>query len=496
MGTVYEAEHTYIKKRVALKLLRPEITSNQDALARFQREALAASTIGHANIVSIDDFGRLSDGQVYLTMEYLDGLPLDEVIDEGAMALDLLLEVAIQVCHGLAAAHAKGIVHRDMKPENIFLVEDGAKAKILDFGIAKVLRADSSASLTKTGTVFGTPNYMAPEQALGRKVDHRADIYSMGVILYQMATGLLPFRADSFVGILTQHVTEPPLPPSSVAPEREVPEALERLIMRAMAKDPEERCQDMGEMVAALLEIRRGVVGDAPMRSHLRLSRIHPPVAEASLATAPALAQVTATAGELVGPLGTTSRRRRGLVAGATAVALVVAGSLAAFKVLHRPPGRTAKTEVVAAAAHGPSSPGETGQGPRSVTNAPDRGAAQTTPPRRRQVKVSIVSEPLHATVERDGRAVGQTPLMLEAEEGHPLRITLSMKGYRAREVEIEPTENLLKTVQLDRLKPKGRAQSPSKAVGGAGRERGKKRGAAGREDSHGSEGDEILDAY
>ncbi|MFZ5785394.1 MAG: protein kinase domain-containing protein, partial [Acidobacteriota bacterium] len=327
MGTVYEAEHLYIQKRVALKLLRPEITASADAVARFQREALAASTIGHENIVAIDDFGRLADGQVYLTMEFLDGDPLNEVLEREPLSVPQILDVAIQTCHGLAAAHAKGIIHRDMKPENIFLVDGGSKVKILDFGIAKVVRADSNTNLTKTGAVFGTPNYMAPEQALGRSIDHRVDVYSMGIIIYQMATGRLPFEADSFVAILTQHVTEPPPSPRSVAPAREIPEELEAIILKAVAKEPAERYQDMGELVAALLELRRQLVGDVPLRSNLRLSRIRPPASAADLPlqviATPAPSGVTATAGELVPP---ERPPRRGMLVGLTAAAVLLVG--------------------------------------------------------------------------------------------------------------------------------------------------------------------------
>jgi len=268
MGTVYEAEHAFIKKRVALKLLRAEITSNSEAVERFRREAMATSTIGHENIVKIDDFGLLDDGQVYLTMEYLDGAPLNAVLNQAAMPIVQVVDLILQVCQGLAAAHELDIVHRDMKPENVFLVEENTKVKILDFGIAKVTGSADSTNLTKTGAIFGTPNYMAPEQALGKKVDHRADIYAVGIMLYEMLAGRVPFQSESFLAVLTQHVTETPLPPSQIAPGRRINDELEALVMKAIAKKPEERFDDVGQLVAALEQAKSNLAA-APATAEL-----------------------------------------------------------------------------------------------------------------------------------------------------------------------------------------------------------------------------------
>ena len=264
MGEVYEAEHIYIKKRVALKLLRNEITSNAEAVTRFHQEALAASTIGHDNIVAIDDFGRLPDGSVYLTMEYLAGEPLSDLMLKGRLEPGRSLEIIMQICRGLAAAHSKGIIHRDMKPENVSIVadKDGRDlAKILDFGIAKVTSADSGENLTRTGTIFGTPHYMSPEQAMGRQLDHRTDIYSVGVIMYELFTGTVPFKAESFMGILTQHITALPQNPRTCAPDREIHPEIERIILTAMAKEPEKRYPSMVELLEDLQNVKQTVTG-------------------------------------------------------------------------------------------------------------------------------------------------------------------------------------------------------------------------------------------
>src|SRR5947209_5695079 len=186
MGEVYAAEHVHIEKKFAIKLLKAEIVSNAEAVKRFRQEARSSSSIGHRNIIAIEDFGQLADGRIYMCMELLNGAALNDMITQ-PMPADRLLNILIQTGHGLAAAHHKGIVHRDMKPENIFVTIGPSGEdipKLLDFGIAKVSGNDGQNHLTRTGTIFGTPFYMAPEQALGNPVDARTDIHSVGVILY------------------------------------------------------------------------------------------------------------------------------------------------------------------------------------------------------------------------------------------------------------------------------------------------------------------------
>ncbi|MFN0250380.1 MAG: serine/threonine protein kinase [Kofleriaceae bacterium] len=265
MGEVYAAEHVHIDKKFALKLLRPEIVSNKEAVSRFYQEARSSSSIGHRNIIGVEDFGELPDGRLYMCMELLNGAPLNDLITQ-PQPVERLLNIMIQTGHGLAAAHAKNIVHRDMKPENIYVTvgpNNDDIPKLLDFGIAKVAGNDGQNNLTRTGTIFGTPFYMAPEQALGNPVDGRTDIYAMGVIMYEVFAGSLPFQGESFMGILTQHITTDPEPVAHRAGKagRSLPPGLAEVITRCMLKDPHQRFQTMDELVGALVNIYRGIAG-------------------------------------------------------------------------------------------------------------------------------------------------------------------------------------------------------------------------------------------
>jgi eukaryotic-like serine/threonine-protein kinase len=273
MGKVYLAHHKVIGKRVALKVLHLELAKDKEAVGRFVREAKAASSIGNPHIIDISDFGEAPDGATYFAMEYLEGGTLGDVMeDRGALDLELVCNVAIQLCDGLAAAHRQQIVHRDLKPDNITLdkQEDGIFCKILDFGIAKVSTSASSTKLTMAGAVFGTPHYMSPEQAAGDAVDHRTDIYSLGVMIYEMIAGVLPFNADNFMGILTQHMYKAPLPISEREDTPDCPRGLEAIVLKCLSKKPEGRYQTMEEMQA---DVMRFVEGEVPEAVHDMMNR-------------------------------------------------------------------------------------------------------------------------------------------------------------------------------------------------------------------------------
>ena len=268
MGVVYLAEHVFIEKKVAIKILSDDFARKADLVARFMQEAKAASKIGHENIIDITDFGETASGSVFFVMEFLDGGDLAHFIREGGpMQIDRVRYIMNQICRALGAAHSKGIIHRDLKPENIYLVtREGAIdfVKILDFGIAKISSLDEGGSrLTRTGMIFGTPEYMSPEQARGDRPDHRVDIYAAGCILYEMLTGDVPFHAETFMGVLTKHMFEAPEPPTKRAPTQPISPEVEAVVMKALAKDRDQRYQTMKEMALALEE----AVGGDPNRA-------------------------------------------------------------------------------------------------------------------------------------------------------------------------------------------------------------------------------------
>ena len=268
MGAVYLAEHVLMHKRVAVKVLHPEMTRMPEVVARFEREAMAAAHIEHPNVAAATDFGKLDDGSFFLVLEYIEGTSLRDLLGEGPLEMTRALRIAQQMVSALVRAHSLGIVHRDLKPENVMLVEregDRDFVKVLDFGIAKIpaggfARTDGGSSagqvLTQLGMVYGTPEYMAPEQALGQEVDARADLYALGVILYEMLTGLRPFDAESKVTLLGMKVTTDPPAMSTKNPEVKVPSSVEALVLRLLAKEASKRYQDARELGEAMDNIR------------------------------------------------------------------------------------------------------------------------------------------------------------------------------------------------------------------------------------------------
>jgi serine/threonine protein kinase len=250
MGRVYEARHTRLHtKRFAVKLLHHELARQPEVVTRFQREAEAASVLTHPNVVGVYDVNTSADGRPYIVAELLQGEELGNYLERVAkLPVVEAVHIVRQVCHALGAAHAHGIVHRDVKPENVFLAGPNATVKVLDFGISKV--AENSDGLTKTGTVMGTPDYMAPEQARGDRVDARADIYAVGAILYRALTGRKPFDGMDPMAILTAVLTQEPERPSNLEPS--IPLSLELIVQRTMAKSPGERFATMEALEQAL----------------------------------------------------------------------------------------------------------------------------------------------------------------------------------------------------------------------------------------------------
>jgi len=249
MGCVYRAEHIHMRKTVALKTLHPEMTQLPEAVARFEREAIAASRIDHPNIAAATDFGRLADGSYFLVLQFVEGRSLSDVLArEGRLSIARSLRIARQVASALKAAHALGIVHRDLKPDNVMLVdgEQGELVKVLDFGIAKV-SIEGRDGLTRMGSVFGTPDYMSPEQCMGQPVDARSDLYALGVILYESITGRRPFQADDAVALLRKQVMDPPPP---MGPD--VPPDVAALVGVLLAKSAADRIQSAAALIDAI----------------------------------------------------------------------------------------------------------------------------------------------------------------------------------------------------------------------------------------------------
>jgi serine/threonine protein kinase len=259
MGSVYKANQTAMNRPVAVKILHPKLTNRKDLVSRFRREAKAMSHLSHPNTVRVLLYGELEDGSLYIVMEYLEGKNLNQLVrSEGPMAVERALPILIQVCEALEEAHRAGIVHRDMKPENVFLCTQGGLTdfpKVLDFGLAKVTEREmrpGSIMLTQEGMVFGTPEFMSPEQAQGRTLTPSSDIYSLAVILYELLTGKLPFDARTPIEFLQLHVTARPIPLNERVPGRVFDPALVDVMAYALQKKPEERYQSGGLFSAAL----------------------------------------------------------------------------------------------------------------------------------------------------------------------------------------------------------------------------------------------------
>jgi len=493
MGEVYAAEHVHIEKKFAIKLLRPGIVSNPEAVARFRQEARSSSSIGHRNIIAIEDFGQLADGRIYMCMELLNGAALNDMITQ-PMGVDRLLNILIQTGHGLAAAHAKHIIHRDMKPENIFVTigPNGEDVpKLLDFGIAKVSGNDGQNHLTQTGTIFGTPFYMAPEQALGNQVDARTDIYAVGVIMYECFSGTLPFQGDSFMAILTQHITMEPEPVAQRAAKagRQLPPGLAETITRCMQKNPAQRFQTMDDLVNALIQIYRGVVGPG-MSTYMEAFPVMPSAAHQvqptptpgmpmtgpvliGNASAPTIAAgrsgsgpVLATPSSGVYPAAYPAQKSRlGLII-AILVVLAVGGGVAAFAVVsgsHKPgPGSGGGSQIAindpgvvkpgkdAAVALAPDAADIAAVVPDAAVEhtlpaeVPDAGGAggNTLPPPEVQA-VQVLLSARNVTrfeVYENGSKLFDGPYVLPVNKGETRSVVVKANGFKDKPLVVDST--------------------------------------------------------
>lgn len=261
MGAVYRALQHTMERQAAIKLLKKEITGDPETVQRFLHEARLASRLEHPNVITLFDFGQSEDGELYIAMELLKGRSLRDILDEDLyLDLDRTVSLLGQVCDALQSAHDNDVVHRDLKPENIFVIpgagRSGEFVKVIDFGIAKVHALDDGQTLTQTGVVFGTPRYMSPEQAVGDKVDYRTDIYALGVLLYEVLTGLVPFRHESALKVIMAHIHDDPPPLLDVRPD--LPKAVAALYERALAKEADDRPQSATAFKEALYDAASG----------------------------------------------------------------------------------------------------------------------------------------------------------------------------------------------------------------------------------------------
>jgi serine/threonine-protein kinase len=274
MGSVYKALEPEMNRMVGVKILHPKLANRKDLVSRFRREARAMSQLTHPNTVKVFSFGELDDGPLYIIMEFLEGKNLNQTVrSEGPFSTERALPILIQACGALDEAHKAGIIHRDLKPENIFLVQSAGLRdypKVLDFGLAKVGERQmrpGSVILTQEGMVFGTPEFMSPEQAQGRTLTAASDIYSLAVILYEVLTGKLPFDAKNAMDYIQLHVTGKPTPLNQRVPGKTFPALLEQVINRALAKRPEDRFATAAQFAVAMQHVLQGA---AQLPDHLK----------------------------------------------------------------------------------------------------------------------------------------------------------------------------------------------------------------------------------
>ncbi|MDI1450708.1 serine/threonine-protein kinase [Polyangium sp. 6x1] len=410
MGFVYLARHKVIDKKVAVKVLRSDMARDREILERFLQEARAASSIGNPHIIDISDFGDLPDGSTYFVMEFLDGKSLIQLNEDKAKRLEpeLIAKIAIQMANGLAAAHERGIIHRDLKPENIFIIQRGIDkefVKILDFGIAKVATSGDN-KLTRAGAVFGTPHYMSPEQAAGAPLDHRTDIYSLGIMLYEMVSNQLPFVADNFMGILSQHMYQPPTPLAKLGLEPPCPPDLEAIIFKCLSKVPEDRYPDMAALAADLQRFQQG----------------HVPEAVAEMASRPDGLSASV-------PDGVADKPKKSPWIRFIAVGAVVMGA-------------TLGTVLILLS--GPTQKPDPGAVTSQAATAPP---APTAAAAKKVVLVDVDPRDANASTTYAGKLL-TFPANFEVEPGKPVTFEVNAKGYNAQKITIDGSQDK-QTVKL-----------------------------------------------
>lgn len=451
MGVVYRARGVHDGGAYAIKVLRAEYSHEEELVARFEVEARAVAAVQHRNIVRVYEFGALEDGSRFFVMELLEGKSLSFVMHNAGRLPDghrrpldvrLALKITRQICAGLGAAHALGIVHRDMKPDNVHLErvgDDPTVVKILDFGIAKV--AGSQAAKTRTGSVFGTPQYMSPEQAAGeRDIDARTDVYATGVLLYEMVCGQLPFDVDNLMAILAAHMYQAPIRPRSIAAAKQVDAALEAVLLKTLAKDRSIRYQSMAELDEDLARIEEGLepfaINDAEqtvVRDGIRASLAPPPIAPATAATALAQPTISPVTTKTNGPSSKASSISP-VVLSLAAMGLVSFAAAGAMIVRRARVQRAQATELSSSYSQG-SLPLLTAQGAPPV-----EPSAVELSPAGLSATVRVDTEPAGAQLSLDGRTVAcATPCALPRPSGASVRYYVTAQGFERSAFDLRP---------------------------------------------------------
>ena len=445
-GKVYAASHPVIGKRVAVKLLARQYSADPEMLSRFVAEARAVNQIRHRNIIDIFGFGHIDDGRHYYVMELLDGEPLDRVIEEtGGMSLGMALPILREVARALDAAHANGIAHRDLKPENIFLVRDHdgvTSPKLLDFGIAKLLGpAQEMTHKTRTGAPIGTPYYMSPEQARGRDVDHRTDIYSFGCLVYELLTGQVPFDGDGHLEVLFQQISNEPVPPSQRAAQNPalapLPAGVDDAIAWMMKKDPADRPPDLAAAVHAIEEAAIAAGVEIPVEPVRASYRSLTPVPRASSKPTPSNTALAIGEAATIMPASTQRTRRAPWVAIAAAaiVAIAVVVVIVMTRTSSSPPVQHAPAPIAVA--------------PPPPAAPPPAPVAPVAP---QLVTIRVDGPPAGTQAFGPSGPLGPVPGEIQLVRGDAeIRLTFAADGYQTGTARVTPSEDGAITVTLDR---------------------------------------------
>jgi serine/threonine-protein kinase len=427
MGAVYEATHTLIGKRVAVKVLLEKYAQREAIVKRLKQEAQLASSIGNEHIIDITDFGNTEDGRTFVVMEFLEGESLAECLSrESKLPEQRILRIAAQTASALAAAHAKGVVHRDIKPENIFLLKRKEQdfVKVVDFGISKSLRQSSddeeAVRLTQTGMVLGTPLYMSPEQARGDEdLDHRVDVYALGIIMYEAASGRVPFSGNNYLSVISQVLNEDPQPLREIRPE--LSDEFEAIVLKAIAKERKDRYADATEMLGDL-----NAVLDDPTHSTERAKITGP---RRLLPKPPKIPRIAWAIGGA------------GIVAAGVAIAVAVLMGSKAKKAMNQQPQVAVTSDAGVGAAVLPG-----------IDAGPAEPAVET-------IKLRIITVPAGAEVYRESEFLGKAPTdpIVFVKDNKEVKIIAQLPGYDDATTNINPLERTDGgTVNLKLFKSKG----------------------------------------